>query len=300
MKPPKGNVTAKEAHMPAQSPGYLDFASQGNDAEMQVVSRNIAGRYPGYHFGHYRLVGRKRLSAPNDAGYFYIMQPGGHASARIIDGPLTIDRGHYLNTALDQGDLIHLPPGATAEMDGDTWFWMFAIKGPPEHFIYKPGITLLRFCTNTKGGCNIPGAAPNPRRDFRKMLFSGHDSVVRVPDGFVPRLELHVPLINATSSRPHWHPDQSLKDGLPQHEMYLMLDHAPYGLEVDHVPPKLRTYSNPLNAKEFDDWDMLPGQTYSIFTRTGHQLYGGLVVVAAFPARFDLDNEIELGSPPAP
>ncbi len=276
--------------------GYLDCAKPGDEAAYAQLSANIAEAYPGYQFGERAVAGTTHITAPPDGGLYLIMQPGHSAHAKMVEGPPYIDRGHFIPTALDQGDLIHLPPNATAEIHtASARFWDFCVQGSVGDFIYKAGITQMRFCTNTKGGCNLGGVMPNPHRDFRKMLYSGHDEVVRIPSGFVPKIELHVPLINATTSTPHWHPERSRKDGKPQHETYLMLDHRPFGLEVDHVPSKLQTFPDPLDKQTFNEWDVTPGQAWSIFTRTGHQLYGGLVIVVAFPARFDLDNEIPVG-----
>lgn len=256
---------------------------------------NISETYQGYEFDVVSVhQSRQTFTAPADEGHFLILQPGIGATAKITEGPATISKGHYFDTPLMEGDLIHLPPGASAEVNSfGGLFWRIRIKGKPEDFIYKCGITLLRFCTNTKGGCNTGSAAFNRNRDWRMMLYSGHDKGQPVPDGFVPKLELHVPLINATSSTPHWHPAASKNDGLPQHELYLMLDHQTYGLEVDNTPPKLMVYPGPVPSLSRNQQHAVnPGDAFSIFTETGHQLHGGLVIVAAFPARFDLANEI--------
>ena len=279
----------------------VDMFGRGdhNTENATLFGNNIAEAYPGYLFD---VVGihqaRQVFTAPADEGWFLIQQPGPTSTAKITSGPPTISKGHYFDTPLMEGDLIHLPPGASAQVNSfGAQFWRFRIAGKPEDFIYKPGITQMRFCTNTKGGCNVGSDKFKLNRDWRMMLYSGHDLVVPVPAGFKPKIELHVPLINASTSNPHWHPKQARGDGLPQHELYLMLDHRTYGLEVDHSPSKLMIYPGPVpSLSRYQEFGVNPGDSYSIFTETGHQLYGGLVIVCAFPARFDLENEIPVAA----
>lgn len=271
------------------------FASKDhNSSDARQFSANIESAYRGYQFDTLFLDQGHILTAPPDEGWFLILQPGCKATARFTQGPSTISQGHFMDTDLSQGDLIHMPPGSEAKIEcTNALFWRFRIKGGPQDFIYKAGFTLLRFCTNTKGGCNTGSTTFNRHRDWRMMLYSGHDTGVPVPADFKPKIELHVPLINASSSTPHWHPAQSKKDDLPQHELYLMLDHNHFGLQVDHSPSKLMIYPGPIpSLQRSQEFAVAPGDAYSIFTQTGHQLYGGLVIVCAFPAHFDLDNEI--------
>jgi hypothetical protein len=272
---------------------FRPFARRSPNASL--LSRNIREAYPGYEFDVLETENSlNNFSAPADEGWFLILMPGRFAQSRMLYGPHATATNHSEMTTLVQGDMIHLPPGASAEVSGqEALFWRFRIKGSPDDFIYKPGITKLIDCTNTKGGCNTGSSTFNPKRDWRRMLYSSQDKENPMPEGFKPKIELHVPLINAVSSNPHWHPHKSKKDGLPQHEFYLMLDHDAYGLEVDNSPSKLMIYPGPNPALgKFQEFEARPGDSWSIFTQTGHQLHGGLVIVAALPAQFDLENEI--------
>ena len=181
------------------------------------------------------------------------------------------------------GDQITLAAGESVDVRGDFRAMYIRLNGQknrPTSMVRR-----LRFLKDTAGGCN-PGFDP-----FRRLLLTWSPSD-KTEDG-ANLLNSHAVNIAADTSPTHFHPRIPVTGGMPQYEMYLVLDPAEYNLATGSDPSSLILYPDLGNLTRFLDVPLKPGDFTYIPPNTGHRGMNVFVIVITLPG-FKPHNELYL------
>ena len=192
---------------------------------------------------------------------------------------------------LGPGDLLF--PGADgaaiARSGAELWSLEIGVPAPPA----SGAVRRLAALSDTSGGCN-PG-----ENAFRRLELTWDDAGVSQagPDGD-NAFGSHVVWIDGSKASPHYHPRPARGGGKPQHELYLILDPARFGLAPAEAPG-IWVNPTPDDAASWSFLALEPGDVASIPAGVAHRGADILAVVVALPG-FKPENEIVIGPPGAP
>ena len=181
------------------------------------------------------------------------------------------------------GDQITLAAGESVDVRGDfraVYIRLNGQKNRPTSIVRR-----LRFLKDTAGGCN-PGFDP-----FRRLLLTWSPSG-KTEDG-ANLLNSHAVNIAADTSPTHFHPRVPVTGGMPQYEMYLVLDPNEYNLATGSDPSSLILYPDLNDLTRFIDVPLKPGDFTYIPPNTGHRGMNVFVIVITLPG-FKPHNELYL------
>jgi hypothetical protein len=103
----------------------------------------------------------------------------------------------------------------------------------------------------------------------------------------------HVVNIAMETSRTQYHPVDPVGGGMPQSEMYLVLDPRSHGLKTYGRTPSLVTFPDIEDLSRYQETPLTPGSTVYIRPGTGHRGLNAFVNVITLPG-FKPRNEIYL------
>jgi hypothetical protein len=169
-------------------------------------------------------------------------------------------------------------------VEGQFRYWW--IEDLTRQETHVSALRRLTYIKDTAGGCNFAFDA------FRRLPMTwcvGSETPDNV-DG-LNRVNSHVVNIAEETSQTHFHPAQAVGGGLPQSEMYLVLDPAAWSLSTYGREAKLYTYPDLHDLRCFEVTALSPGATVYIRPGTGHRGVNVFVNVVTIPG-FKPRNEI--------
>lgn len=188
--------------------------------------------------------------------------------------------------ALGPGDVVALSGGQSYELSGSGVFNGLEVMTTAA--IPFTGVSRIVDLEDTSGGCN---PAENAFRRLQ-IVWESARKAEGGPDGR-NIAGCHVVWIAANSSRTHYHPVPPVPGGEPQHEMYLVLDPAEYGLRGDEGTPGLWTYATKGDWSTADFTPLKHGDVVYIPPGVPHRAIDILACVIAIPG-FKPGNELFL------
>jgi hypothetical protein len=142
----------------------------------------------------------------------------------------------------------------------------------------------LRYLVDTAGGCN-PDFDP-----FRRLPLTWYANYPGESDDGPNWVNSHVVNIPKETSPSHFHPPRPLAGGLPQSEMYLVLDPATYRLNTWGRKASLVVFPDLRDLARHEQYDLAPGLFVYIPPGTGHRGLDAFVNVLTVPG-FKPNNE---------
>lgn len=143
----------------------------------------------------------------------------------------------------------------------------------------------LRYLVDTAGGCSFDF---DPYRRLPLTWYMDYPG--QQGDG-VNFVNSHVVNIPRELSSTHFHPRRSKIGGLPQTEMYLVLDPRLHGLDVKGRKPSFITFPELTDLSRFDQESLRPGDLVYIPPGVGHRGLDAFVNVLTIPG-FKPHNEV--------
>jgi hypothetical protein len=142
----------------------------------------------------------------------------------------------------------------------------------------------LRFLLDTSGGCN-PDFDP-----FRRLPLTWYANYPGESGDGLNFVNSHVVNIPKETSPSHFHPRKSATGGLPQTEMYLVLDPRTYQLNTFGRPASLIAFPDLRDLTRYEQHRLDPGTFVYIPPGTGHRGLDVFVNVLTIPG-FKPHNE---------
>ncbi len=144
----------------------------------------------------------------------------------------------------------------------------------------------LRFLADTAGGCN-PDFDP-----FRRLPLTWYYNYSGETDDGLNWVNSHVVNIPKETSPAHFHPPQGIgaSGGIPQREMYLVLDPQAYQLNTWGRAASLLTFPDLRDLRQYQQQPLEPGMFIYIPPGTGHRGLDAFVNVLTIPG-FKPHNE---------
>jgi hypothetical protein len=149
----------------------------------------------------------------------------------------------------------------------------------------------LPFLLDTAGGCN-PDFAP-----FRRLPLTWYMNYPGDSGDGLNFANSHVVNIPKETSPTHFHPVRCTNGGLPQTEMYLVLDPRTYQLNTSGRPASLVVFPDLRDLRRYEQHSLAPGTFVYIPPGTGHRGLDVFVNVLTLPGfkphnEYYLDREI--------
>ena len=185
--------------------------------------------------------------------------------------------------SLRPGDQLTLTEEQPLQVDGQFRYWW--IEDLAYEGVYVSALRRLTYIKDTAGGCNFAFDA------FRRMPMTWCVGSER-PDNAdgLNRVNSHVVNIPEETSPTHFHPEEAIGGGLPQSEMYLVLDPADWSLSTYGREAKLYTYPDLGDLRNVETTVLPPGTIVHIKPGTGHRGSNVFVNVVTIPG-FKPHNE---------
>ncbi len=144
----------------------------------------------------------------------------------------------------------------------------------------------LRFLADTAGGCN-PDFDP-----FRRLPLTWYYNYPGETDDGLNWVNSHVVNIPQETSPAHFHPPKGIgaAGGIPQREMYLVLDPQAYQLNTWGRAASLLTFPDLRDLRRYEQHPLAPGMFIYIPPGTGHRGLDAFVNVLTIPG-FKPHNE---------
>jgi hypothetical protein len=143
----------------------------------------------------------------------------------------------------------------------------------------------LRYLVDTAGGCSFDF---DP---YRRLPLTWHMDRPGMKGDGINFVNSHVVNIPRELSSTHFHPQRSLRGGLPQTEMYLVLDPRAAQLEARGREPSILLFPDLRNLHDYHELPLQPGDFVYIPPGTGHRGLDVFVNVLTVPG-FKPHNEI--------
>lgn len=145
-------------------------------------------------------------------------------------------------------------------------------------------IRRLRYLADTAGGCN-PDFDP-----FRRLPLTWYANYPGESGDGVNFVNSHVVNIPKETSPTHFHPRKAVRGGIPQTEMYLVLNPQAYKLNTWGRTPSLVVFPDLRDLSRYEQHDLEPGVFVHIPPGTGHRGLDVFVNVLTVPG-FKPHNE---------
>jgi len=184
---------------------------------------------------------------------------------------------------IGMGDQVVIRPRESVMARGDIrYLWIEDLNKIDPHVSTTRRVCYLK---DLAGGCNI---AFDPfRRLPHTWCVKGIDT--HNPDG-LNRVNSHVVNMAEELSRTHFHPPVAAGGGKPQHELYMVLDQAGYGLSTYGRRSCAYFFPNLEGLSEYEKVDLSPGNIVYIPPGTAHRGVNILADVLTLPG-FKPGNE---------
>lgn len=154
-----------------------------------------------------------------------------------------------------------------------------------------PSVMRLRYLKDSSGGCNFDF---DP---FRRLPLTWYMNLPGEAGDGLNFVNSHVVNIAKETSPTHFHPPKAIGGGLPQYEMYLVLDPKTYGLKTYGRKALLIVYPDLRDLRRFEEYALDPGAFVYIPPGTGHRGIDVFVNVITIPGfkphnEYYIDREI--------
>jgi len=184
---------------------------------------------------------------------------------------------------IGMGDQVVVRPSERVNVRGEIrYLWIEDLNKVDPHVSTTRRV---RYLKDLAGGCNI---AFDP---FRRLPLTwcvkGIDS--HNPDG-LNRVNSHIVNMAEELSRTHFHPPAAAGGGRPQHELYMVLDQAGYGLSTYGRRCCAYFFPNLEDLSEYEEVNLSPGNIVYIPPGTAHRGVNVLADVLTLPG-FKPGNE---------
>lgn len=168
-------------------------------------------------------------------------------------------------------------------------FACLAMENVERRTSHVSAVRRLRFLADTAGGCN-PDFDP-----FRRLPLTWYYNYPGETDDGLNWVNSHVVNIPKETSPAHFHPPRGIgaAGGIPQREMYLVLDPQAYQLNTWGRPASLLTFPNLRDLGRYQQHPLEPGMFIYIPPGTGHRGLDVFVNVLTIPG-FKPHNEYYL------
>jgi mannose-6-phosphate isomerase-like protein (cupin superfamily) len=251
----------------------------GNLENVSAVLREIDSHCRDYSIAIMPLAGTETWSA--DAGtntYYWLCRGDAGVALDGRDEPKALSPGDLLVT--DSETRLHVH-------SSDATFVRLTVRNAPTTCAWA-GVHRVRDLPDQSGGCNIAADA------FRRLQITWRSEGVtpETPDGD-NRVGCHVVWIAEATSRTHYHPVPPLVGGAEQHELYLVLDPAAYGLQPQQAVHLSGVYTYP-HPGDWQDRHFTPlsvGDIAFVPADVAHRAVNVLACVIALPG-FKPDNDV--------
>jgi hypothetical protein len=180
------------------------------------------------------------------------------------------------------GDQLIACAGADVRVRGR--FQCLAMENVNRTTSHESTARRLRHLMDTAGGCN-PDFDP-----FRRLPLTWFPNYPGESGDGVNWVNSHVVNIPKETSPSHFHPSKAVGGGLPQHEMYLVLDPAAYKLNTWGRTASLVLYPDLRCLRRYEQHRLEPGMFVYIPPGTGHRGLDAFVNVLTIPG-FKPHNE---------
>jgi hypothetical protein len=253
------------------------------------VGAHLAEAIPGRRFHAFEVEAGQRVPAAGHRRVLWLRD----GTARVsLEGSWADEEEAAVSEAeLGAGDLLQPGRDGAIVPQSAVTFWVLEIESaaPPA----RGELRRLSALSDTSGGCN-PG-----ENAFRRLQLTWDERGTgpNAADGEYT-FGSHVVWIDGAKASPHYHPAPARGGGLPQHELYLILDPARFELAAS---AEAGIWVNPTPEDE-RGWSFLalqPGAVASIPAGVAHRGADILAIVVALPG-FKPDNERVIGPPGAP
>lgn len=184
-----------------------------------------------------------------------------------------------------EGDQIILSADQELRVRGS--FACLTLETSKKAHIPAPSVMRLRYLKDSSGGCNFDF---DP---FRRLPLTWQLSAPGEAGDGVNFANSHVVNIARETSPTHFHPQRPIGGGLPQHELYLVLDPAAYGLQTHGRSASIIVFPNLADLRRYEEIRLRPGDLVSIPPGVGHRGMDVFVNVITVPG-FKPHNEYYL------
>lgn len=149
----------------------------------------------------------------------------------------------------------------------------------------------LKYLLDTAGGCS-PGFDP-----FRRLPLTWLSNDPEKAGDGINFLNNHVVNIPAETSPAHFHPRKPINGGVPQHELYLVLDPTVHHLSTDGRSSSILLFPDLSNLGQFEEYELQPGMLVDIPPGTGHRglnVFANVLTIPGFKPQneFYIDRDI--------
>jgi hypothetical protein len=154
-----------------------------------------------------------------------------------------------------------------------------------------PAVMRLRYLKDSSGGCNFDF---DP---FRRLPLTWYLNLPGEEGDGLNFANSHVVNIAREFSPTHFHPPKAVGGGMPQYEMYLVLDPQTYGVKTYGRKASIILYPDLHDLSRFEEHSLEPGSFVYIPPGTGHRGLDVFVNVLTVPGfkphnEYYLDREI--------
>ncbi len=165
-------------------------------------------------------------------------------------------------------------------------FVCLAMENVGRRCSHVSAVRRLRFLADTAGGCN-PDFDP-----FRRLPLTWYYNYPSETEDGLNWVNSHVVNIPQETSPAHFHPPQGIgaSGGIPQREMYLVLDPQAYQLNTWGRPAALLTFPDLRDLRRYQQHPLEPGMFIYLPPGTGHRGLDVFVNVLTIPG-FKPHNE---------
>ena len=186
--------------------------------------------------------------------------------------------GHQWGSIKSWHDNTHLLTPAT--------FVCLALENVAVHGRHVSAVRRLRYLADTAGGCN-PDFDP-----FRRLPLTWYYNYPGESNDGLNWVNSHVVNIPSETSPAHFHPPKAIGGGggIPQSEMYLVLDPQAYQLNTWGRTASLITFADLRDLRRYEQHSLAPGRFVYIPPGTGHRGLDVFVNVLTIPG-FKPHNE---------
>jgi hypothetical protein len=183
-----------------------------------------------------------------------------------------------------EGDQLIVSGDGTLRVRGR--FVCLAMENAGRRTSHVSAVRRLRFLADTAGGCN-PDFDP-----FRRLPLTWYYHCPGETDDGLNWVNSHVVNIPKETSPAHFHPPKGIgaSGGIPQREMYLVLDPQAYQLNTWGRPASLLTFPDLRDLRRYQQHPLEPGMFIYIPPGTGHRGLDVFVNVLTIPG-FKPHNE---------
>ncbi|MBI5388627.1 MAG: hypothetical protein HZA90_28530 [Verrucomicrobia bacterium] len=213
---------------------------------------------------------------------------------RTLESLFTNYRAHGFSTKqadsfepLKAGDQVIACGAESVQVRGR--FTCLTMETPQRHTSHVSTVRRLRYLADTAGGCN-PDFDP-----FRRLPLTWQYPYPGEEGDGLNWVNSHVVNIPKETSSAHFHPPRGLGggSGLPQREMYLVLDPGTYQLNTWGRTPSLMLWPDLRDLGRYEQHQLEPGMFVYIPPGTGHRGLDVFVNVLTIPG-FKPHNEYYL------